>query len=374
MRLSRRSFLKWSGVLTATASLASLSTQNFFSLQSAKASEEKKVQSEGYEIKYTCDVMCPAECGLEMWVKDGRLVKIYGNKAAPLNFGGCCAKGVSGVQLVYSPERLKYPMIREGERGEGKFRRASWEEAIDYIARKLLEIKKKYGPEAVIMDSGDVTDRDQYWRLFFAYGTPHCTEHGSICDTPRRHGPKLMLNGKRIEPDIMRPVLVSQPDGSLKQDFSYKTRLIIYVGWNPFVATRIIYENRGTVGARVENGCKVVVVDPAHTNTAAKADLWPPIRPGTDPDLFAAMLRFILEHDNPLDPERRYIDWEFVKKYTEGWEEFRAAFTSWWSKVDPVNNLNYFSLEWAADRTGLPKERIAELAHMFGSTKPAALV
>lgn len=374
MRLSRRSFLKWSGVLTATASLGALSTQNFFSLQSAKASEEKGVQNEGYEIKYTCDVMCPAECGLEMWVKDGRLVKIYGNKAAPLNFGGCCAKGVSGLQLVYSPERLKYPMIREGNRGEGKFRRVSWEEAIDYIAKKLVEIKKKYGPEAVIMDSGDVTDRDQYWRLFYAYGTPHCTEHGSICDTPRRHGPKLMLNGKRIEPDIMRPVLVRQPDGSLKQDYSYKTRLIIYVGWNPFVATRIIYENRGTVGARVENGCKVVVVDPAHTNTAAKADLWLPIRPGTDPDLFAAMLRFILEHDNPLDPQRRYIDWEFIKKYTEGWEEFRAAFTSWWSKVDPVNNLNYFSLEWAADRTGLPKEKIAELAHMFGSTKPAALV
>jgi len=113
----------------------------------------------------------------------------------------------------------------------------TWGEAIEYIAKKLTDIKKKHGAESIIMDTGDVTDRDHYWRLFFAYGTPNCAEHGSICDTPRRHGPKLMLGGKRIEPDIMRPVLVRQSDGSLKKDYSYKTKLIVYNGWNPFVAT-----------------------------------------------------------------------------------------------------------------------------------------
>ena len=69
-----------------------------------------------YEVKYTADAMCPAECGMEMWVKDGKIAKIYGNKAVPMNDGIACAKGASGQQLVYSPYRLKYPMIRVGER------------------------------------------------------------------------------------------------------------------------------------------------------------------------------------------------------------------------------------------------------------------
>ena len=168
-------------------------------------------------MKYTACAMCPAECGLEMWTQDGKLSKVYGNKEVPLNDGITCAKGAAIPQLVYSPYRLKYPMIRVGERGLGKFKRVTWGEAIEHIGKKLTDIKKKYGAESIIMDTGDVTDRDQYWRLFFAYGSPNCSEHGSICDTPRRHGPKLMLGGKRIEPDIMRPVLVRQPDGSLKE-------------------------------------------------------------------------------------------------------------------------------------------------------------
>jgi anaerobic selenocysteine-containing dehydrogenase len=223
------------------------------------------------------------------------------------------------------------------------------------------------------MDAGDVTDRTCYWRLFFGYGTPNSVEHGAICDTPRRHGPKLMLGGKRIEPDVMRPVLVRQPDGSLKNDYSYKTKLIIYNGWNPFVATRINYESRGTVGAQVETGCKVIVVDPSHTNTAAKADMWLAPKAGTDPELFAAMLRYILEHDNPNDPKRQYIDWSF-QEYSEGWDEFLSEFKSFWNKQDPVNGLNYFTSEWAAARTGLSKENIEEVSHLFGITKPAALV
>jgi anaerobic selenocysteine-containing dehydrogenase len=370
--ISRRKFIKYSGVLGGAAALSGSGLLSLKSLTPAEAEAVEKAMKE-YEVKYTADAMCPAECGMEMWIKDGKIAKIYGNKAVPMNDGTACAKGAAGQQLVYSPYRLKHPMIRVGERGEGKFKRVSWDEAIDYIGKKLTTIKKKYGPESVIMDCGDVTDRDQYYRLFYAYGTPHCCEHGAICDTPRRHGPKLILGGKRIEPDLMRPQLVRQPDGSLKKNYDYKTKLIIYNGWNPFVATRIYYESRGTVGAQVENGCKVVVVDPSLSNTASKADMWLSPRAGTDGDLFAAMLRYILENDNTKDPKKRYID-HGMKKFVKGWDEFMNAFKSWWKKKDPVNDMNYFSLDWAADRTGLPKKQIEDLSHMFGITKPAALV
>ncbi len=372
LHVSRRTFLKSCSALGGAAAFGG---SGLLSLRALAPGEAHAMQAAAgsYQIRYTADVMCPGECGLEMWVKNGQVAKIYGNKAVPMNDGACCAKGSSGQQLIYSPYRLKYPMIRVGERGEGKFRVASWDEAIDHIAKKLTGIKKQHGAESVVMDCGDVTDRDQYWRLFFAYGTPNCTEHGAICDTPRRHGPKLMLGGKRIEPDIMRPQLVRQPDGSLQQDYTYKTKLIIYNGWNPFVATRIAYEARGTLGAKVEAGCRVVVIDPAMSNTASRADLWLAPRAGTDGDLFGAMLRFILENDNPADTARKYIDWNF-KKYSVGWEDFEAAFKSWWGKTDPINGMSYFSLDWAANRTGLAQDQIAELAHNFGITKPAALV
>ncbi len=366
--LSRRDFLKLSGAgiagLTALRGLG-----NGFKAASTAA---PAALQDNAKYVYTACVMCPAECGIQVKVENGVASAIYGNVYGPMNTNGVCAKGASGLQMVYNANRIKYPMIRVGERGEGKFKRVSWDEALDYIADKLLALKKKYGAECVIMDAGDVTDRDPYWYLFRAFGTPHVTEHGAICDTPRRHGPKIMFGGKRVEPDVMRPVLVRQPDGSLKNEYSYRTKLIIYAGWNPFTATRINYESRGTVEAKLA-GAKIIVIDPALSNTATKADQWIPIRPGTDPDLFAAILRYILENHDNNDPFRRYIDWSFLE-YSQGWEEFLAAFKSYWNKKDPLNGLNYFTLEWAAERTGIEAEKIAELAHTYGITKPAALI
>lgn len=372
MHVTRRNFLKYVSVFAGAVALESSGFLSLRKLSVAEAQTMKTSMGE-YQVTYTADAFCPAECGLEMWTQDGVIKKIYGNEEVPMNDGTCCAKGASGQQLVYSPYRLKYPMKRVGERGEGKFKRIPWEEAIELFANKLTDIKKKYGAESVIMDCGDVTDRSNYYRLFFAYGTPHCCEHGAICDTPRRHGPKLIFGGKRVEPDVMTPKLVRQPDGSLKKDYEYKSKLIIYNGWNPFVATRIYYENRGTVGSQVENGCKVVVIDPSLSNTASRADLWLAPRAGTDGDLFAAMLRYILENDDPKQPERSYIDWN-MKQFVVGWDEFMDEFKTWWSKKDPINNLDYFSSEWAAERTGLTQKQIEDLAHDFGITKPAALV
>ena len=371
--LSRRKFI--GGSAAAIAAVGFWASGSYAFADGAKkftdSDPEQAVLGEE-KVIYTSDAFCASECGLKVTTVDGVISTIYGNVHVPYNAGTVCAKGSSGKQVVYNPYRLKYPLIRTGNRGEGKFRRASWEEAAKYIAERLEKIKKNYGPESVIMDGGDMTDQTPYWRLFYYYGTPNCAQHGAICDTPRRLGPYLVEGGMRIEPDLMRPALVRQPDGTLKNDFTYKNKLIIYVGWNPFTATRINYESRGTVAAK-QNGAKVVVVDPAFCNTAVHADKWLPIRPGTDPDLFAAMLRYILTNNNSSNSERRYIDSGYLD-YSIGWPEFETEFRSWWDKKDPVNNLPYFSLEWAAERTGLVAEDIAELAHTFGITKPAALI
>jgi len=372
MNVSRRTFLKSSGTLAGVSAISGGSLLSLRALAATEA-EAMKTAAGKYRVGYTCAATCPAECGLEVWVKDGAVRKLYGNTEVPMNDGTICAKEAAATQLIYNPHRVKYPMIRVGARGENKFKRVSWDEAIDYLAKRLTRIKRDFGAESVIVDAGDVTDRDQYWRLGFAFGTPHCTEHGAICDTPRRHGPKLILGGKRIEPDLMTPQLVRQPDGSLEKEYGYRNKLIIFNGWNPFVATRIFYEQRGTVGAKVENDCKIVVIDPSLSNTAAQADKWLAPRAGTDGDLFGAMLRYLLENDDPDVPNRRYIDWG-MKKYVKGWDTFMTDFKAWWTKSDPINNLSYFSLDWAANRTGLAKADIETLAHEFGITKPAALV
>src|SRR3972149_385460 len=227
--LSRRDFVKLAGATAGGA--ATLGSTGAF--RALSAGEAARLSQQSTQTRSTADVMCPAECGVMVKVENGVASAIYGNPHVPYNAGTLCAKGAAGLQLVYNANRIKYPMIRVGARGEGKFKRVTWDEAIAFIA------------------------------------------------------------GKRVEPDVMRPVLLRQADGTLKNDYSYRTKLIVYAGWNPFTATRINYESRGTVGAKVA-GARIIVIDPALSNTAPKADRWIPIRPGTDPDLFAAILAYVL--------------------------------------------------------------------------------
>jgi len=118
--VSRRSILKSAGAFASTAALGS---GGLLSLNTFLPSEAHAMQTSAgdYQIRTTACTMCPAECGMEMWIKNGQVAKIYGNKAVPMNDGACCAKGAAGQQLIYSPFRLKQPMIRVGERGEGKW-------------------------------------------------------------------------------------------------------------------------------------------------------------------------------------------------------------------------------------------------------------
>jgi len=101
------------------------------------------------KIVHTADAMCPSECGISVLVEDGIAKKIYGNPHSLINNGTFCAKGASGLQLTYSPHRIKTPMMRTGERGEDKWKEITWDEAADHIAQRLIKIKRQYGPEAV---------------------------------------------------------------------------------------------------------------------------------------------------------------------------------------------------------------------------------
>jgi thiosulfate reductase/polysulfide reductase chain A len=321
---------------------------------------------------YTSDVMCPSECGISVLVENGIAKKIYGNPHALINNGKFCAKGASGLQLTYSPHRIKTPLMRTGNRGEDKWKEITWEEASDYIAKKLISIKHKYGPESVFLDCGDVTDREAFYRLFHAFGTPNTYNHGSICDPNRRWGQGLMTGDERPLPDVQRPVLIRNDDNELCLKEGHDARLILNIGANPFVATRYNYMSKGIPAAKEENGCIYIVIDPAYTNSAAHADMWLPILPGTDAALLAGMLYYIIQHDSPAN-EQKYIDHNFMNNYTTGWQEFKDAFLSHAKIADPANNLHFFTPEWTSEKTGISAEDLGKISHMFGSIKPASI-
>lgn len=333
----------------------------------------RQVKKTDTRIIHTSDLMCPSECGISVVVEDGIAKGIYGNYHSLVNNGTLCAKGASGLQLTYSPHRIKKPLIRIGERGEDRWREVSWTEASSYIAKKLIDIKSRYGAESVFLDTGDVTDREAYYRLFHAFGSPHTYNHGSICDPNRKWGQWIMTGDERPLPDIQRPFLTRDEYNELHLKYEHDARLIFSIGANPFTATRFNYMSYGIPNARKENGCMYIVIDPSHTNSAALSDIWLPIIPGTDACLLAGMLYYIITNDNPNNDDRRYIDHEFIDRYTVGWDEFRSTFLEYTKKTDPSNNLPYFSIAWTEDKTGIKRADIERVSHLFGITKPATM-
>lgn len=101
-------------------------------------------------VKTACSRNCYDTCGVLAYVKDGRLLKVEGDPDHPINRGTLCIKGYTYPQRVHSPDRVKYPLLRTGERGEGKFRRISWEEAFDWLCEKLTALREQWGSEALV--------------------------------------------------------------------------------------------------------------------------------------------------------------------------------------------------------------------------------
>ncbi len=324
-------------------------------------------------LVHTVDAMCPSECGISVLVEDGVAKKIYGNPHSLVNHGTFCAKGAAGLQLTYSPHRIKTPLKRTGKRGEDRWKPITWEEASDYVSGKLIGIKRRYGPESVFLNTGDMTDSIAYERLFRAFGTPNIYNHGCICDPNRRWGHELMTGDSRPLPDVQRPLLIRNVKGEPYLLNDHNARLVLNIGVNPFVATRFNYMSGGIPAARSENNCKYIVVDPSYTNSAALADIWLRIIPGTDADLLAAMLCYIIKNNSLHYASRQYIDRDFLENYTVGWPEFREAFLAYTGKKDPAGNLHYFSPEWAEEKTGIPAADIEKVSHLFGITKPASI-
>jgi anaerobic selenocysteine-containing dehydrogenase len=145
----------------------------------------KDIDVEEKIVKTVCST-CYGGCGVLAHLKGGNVVKIEGDPDHPNNRGQLCPKGLSGIELLYHPQRLNYPMKRAGKKGEGKWQRISWDEALDTIAERLTQFKNQYGPESICVTTGSALTYNMGIMGYFAYllGTPNLSCAGNICFLP----------------------------------------------------------------------------------------------------------------------------------------------------------------------------------------------
>lgn len=328
-KFSRRDFLKLG---SATAGL--LAVGSFIPPKAVAAAREKGLlNSAGDGVIPTMCEMCVWRCGVLAKVKDGRVVKLEGNPEHPHSRGNLCPRGQSGLMNTYDPDRVMTPLIRVGNRGEGKFRKATWEEALDLTASKMLEIKNKYGAEAMVFSSTHNLSQVQFENLLYAFGSPNYGTQRSLCFN-------AMIVANLMTYGMEEPARI----------YDDKLAYILLTGRNLLEA--ISTSETSDLSHAIDRGAKVVYLDPRYTKTASKATEWLPVKPGYDLAFHLALLNVIID-------EKLY-NATFVEKNTLGFDEIKKE-------------VSRYTPSWAAPLTGIPAETIVRVAREFAAAAPHAL-
>lgn len=365
--LTRRSLLKTTSLGAAVAATNfSLPFKAIATPSSPATQDDEKV------VWSACTVNCGSRCPLRMHVKDNKILYVETDNTGTETYNldhqvRACLRGRSMRRRVYNPDRLKYPMKRVGKRGEGKFKRISWDEALDEIVASLRKNIEKYGNESIYLN----------------YGT------GTLGGTMTKSWPP----GSTLIARLMNCIggyLNHYGDYSTAQiavglDYTYgggwaigngladieNTKLVVLFGNNPA-------ETRMSGGgltycieqAREKSNAKMIIIDPRYTDTGAgREDEWIPIRPSTDAALVSALAYVMITEE--------LVDQPFLDKYCIGYDEKTLP-------ASAPKNGHYKAYilgqgddgiaktpGWAAKITGIPADRIIKLAREIGTTKPA---
>jgi anaerobic selenocysteine-containing dehydrogenase len=291
------------------------------------------VVGEEQVIRSNCRI-CHGGCGVLVHVRDGRVVKVEGDPEFPVNRGSMCSKGLAVTQLMYHPDRITYPMKRAGKKGEGKWERISWDEALDTIAAKYKQIIKDYGPESIVMGQGTGREYEAFlYRFGYLLGTPNVITSGHECLISRL-GATLVTCGSN-------PVV----------DYEGNPKCVMVWGANIVWSNPDEYKGENLLRVLSE-GAKLIVVDPKLTWLSSQADVWCRVRPGTDAALALGMLNVIINEG--------LYDKYFVENYTHGWDKF-------------VERVREYPVDRVEEITWVPAEKIEEAARLFAQTKPGAI-
>lgn len=294
--LTRRGFVKAASATAVAVGAAGAYKSCFVDVDPALAVDDAGEE----KIVYSSCKACVSDCGVKVHMRNGRVLRIEGDPHDPQNGGRICAKGFSAVQALYNPNRMKYPMKRVGERGQNKWERISWKEAIDTIADALTEMNTKGDPMQLVTSTGGGGNPQFYSPVRFAclnggnFFEPGCAQ----CFLPRSHGQRI-VNG--VGPNSIAA-------GRGQEAFFDDTEMKCLVIWGTDPSQSCVASGGRALANRRAEGVKTVVIDPRFTPDAAKADVWLPIRPGTDVALMLAWINYIIEND--------LYDHEFCLKWT----------------------------------------------------------
>ena len=278
--------------------------------------------------------MCTVRCPIKVDVEDGVVKWIEGNPNDPGMAGRLCAKGSAGLAMLYDYERPQHPMIREGKRGEGKWKKASWDEALDYIAKKLNAIIKKHGGKAVALSDRGGPFRDIHRSFLRAIGSPNYYNHDCTCARNVQHAALSLFGSGRK---------------TFNYDFGNCKHLVLY-GRNVFESLRVKQAN--IIMDMLDRGGKITYIDPRAAGTAMKATRYWAIRPGTDYALNLGIIHTVLRD--------KLYDAEFVNQWVLGLKELESF-------VIP------YTPEWASAETGIPANEIIEFAHEIAEDSPSVI-
>ncbi|WP_419786312.1 molybdopterin-containing oxidoreductase family protein [Pseudodesulfovibrio sp.] len=323
--LSRRDFFKASGLFAAGAMGGSALLGGLKQAQAAPARQ--------WDSKFSACDMCFNKCGLIARVEGGVVKKLDPNPKFLKSRGMLCARGNAGIAQVYDPDRLKYPLLRAGARGEGKWKRIPWDEALDMAAQKMQAVREKYLPCGHLFSAGTDLHSQFVGRFAEVYGSFNVTSHESLC----------LVSNNRAFLDTFGEVPFADVLNS---------RYIVMAGANRFEAL-VTPDSMDLMTAMRENGCKLVTLDPRYTKTAALSDEWHPIRPGTD-------MAFMLALANVIITEKLY-DPEWIEQKTFGMEQL-------------AGHVRPYTPQFAAEQCGVPAEDIARIARELAAAAPASMI
>jgi thiosulfate reductase / polysulfide reductase chain A len=283
---------------------------------------------------YSVCGMCTVRCPIKVHVDSGQVSFIEGNPHVPAMNGAVCPRGAAGTALIDDHERPQTPLIREGERGEGKWRKVSWEEAFDYVAKRLTQIKEEHGAKAISLTDRGGPFRDIHRAFLRGLGTPNYNNHDSSCARNVQHA-ALSLTGMGRK--------------AVAYDFK-NARHVVLQFRNIFEAINV-QEVNNLMGA-MEDGCKLTVIDIRANISATKATRFMQIRPGTDYAFNLSVIHELLK--------KRLCNDRFINRHIEGVKELESF-------VQP------YSPEWAEKETGIEAAQIKSFVKELAAAAPAVI-
>ncbi|MEW6473716.1 MAG: molybdopterin-dependent oxidoreductase [Actinomycetota bacterium] len=287
-------------------------------------------------VRGACAHDCPDTCAMLVTVENGKATKVRGDPDHPFTRGGLCVKVNDYTTHTYSPDRVLYPLRRVGPKGEGRFERISWDDALDEIATRFRSIIDEYGGQAILPYSylgtegilNGLTVGDPFFHRLGA-----TVSERTFCDSG----------------GITAYLMTLGPAAGMDPESFVHSRYIILWACNVRSTNLHMWP---FIKEAQDRGAKVVVIDPLRHRTAQSADWYIPIRPGTDGALALAMMHVIINEG--------LVDKDYVAQHTVGFEELSER-------------VQQYPPDWAANVTGIPAEDIVRLAREYATTQPSAI-